>query len=215
MSQPMLQFESVQKYYKSFLALDIPSLNIAEGLWWVQGVNGSGKTTFMKMVAGMIPFGGSIVYKEKLTIKQQRVKYLTAVSYAEAEPLYPPFLTGADLVQLFCMTKRVSVTETYSFLSQLNLTDALKNTVGGYSSGMVKKLSIALAFAGNPSLILLDEPFITIDVDAVETLRQVIANKHKTGISFIISSHQTAETDQIAFTGRLIANDRTIIQARI
>ena len=57
----MLQFENIKKYYGSFLALEIPYLSINKGLWWVQGENGSGKTTFLKMIAGLHPFTGDII----------------------------------------------------------------------------------------------------------------------------------------------------------
>ncbi|MGI8634655.1 MAG: ATP-binding cassette domain-containing protein, partial [Segetibacter sp.] len=57
----MLQFVDVHKFYGSFLAVHIPSLTIEEGVWWVQGENGSGKTTFLKMIAGLHPFTGRII----------------------------------------------------------------------------------------------------------------------------------------------------------
>ena len=65
--------------------------------------------------------------------------------------------------------------------------------MSSYSSGMLKKLSLVLAFIGNPVLILLDEPFITLDMDAVRGLQQLIEQKQAAGVSFCISSHQDLE----------------------
>src|SRR3954465_3344407 len=105
----MLSFENIKKYYGNFLALKIPSLSIEQGLWWLQGENGSGKTTFLKMIAGLHPFTGNITLGEKFSLKKQRQQYIKAVNYAEAEPLYPTFLTAKDLVCLFCYTKGGSI----------------------------------------------------------------------------------------------------------
>ena len=206
----MLHFKNVQKYYSSFLALDIPDLSIDEGLWLLQGENGSGKTTFLKMIAGLHPFSGDIYIADRYSIKKQRLQFIRRINYAEAEPLYPPFLTGKDLVTLFCKTKQGKVEEATEMLEQLHVFDAYKKPLGTYSSGMVKKLSLVLAFIGNPKVILLDEPLITIDASALEVICSIISKKFEEGISFLITSHQKVQGDQLTFTGVLKASDQHI-----
>ena len=206
----MLQLNNVQKHYGSFLALEIPSLLIEEGVWWVQGQNGSGKTTFLKMIAGIHPFTGSIVLQDRFTLKKQRQQFVRSVNYAEAEPLYPSFLTAKDLVELYCETKDGSIDEAKWLLQELNVFDAYNQAVGSYSSGMIKKISLVLSFLGQPKIILLDEPLITIDVEAIATICSLINNKHKEGVSFIISSHQTASNNQLHYTGILKAENKAI-----
>ena len=71
----------------------------------------------------------------------------------------------------------------------------LKNKLNTYSSGMLKKLSLLVAFVGDPKLVLLDEPFITLDTDAVSALDQIIANCYQNGVSFLISSHQALQLE--------------------
>ena len=206
----MLHFENIRKYYESFLALEIPSLTIENGLWWVQGENGSGKTTFLKMIAGLHPFGGNIILNNQFSLKKQRQQYLKSVNYAEAEPLYPAFLTAKDLVQLYGYTKNGDINDAQQLLKQLHVFDAYKQPFGSYSSGMIKKVSLTLAFIGRPKVILLDEPLITIDTNAVSTICSIIKDKQKEGISFIITSHQPIPADQLAFTGMLLAEHKTI-----
>jgi ABC-2 type transport system ATP-binding protein len=70
---------------------------------------------------------------------------------------------------------------------------------GGYSAGMLKKLSISLAFAGNISWILLDEPFAFIDQETEEKLIRLINKRNATGINFIITSHHELIHDEIKF----------------
>ena len=76
---------------------------------------------------------------------------------------------------------------------------------------MIKKLSLALAFTGNPQLILLDEPLITIDVDAVNIICSMIQGMVEQNISFIITSHQSVEQHQLSFNQTLLAADRTVV----
>ena len=209
----MLQLQNVQKSYRNFLALDIPSLTISPGLVWLQGENGSGKTTFLKMVAGLVPYQGNIVLDTQYSLNKQRTQFLSLVNYAEAEPLYPSFLTAMDLLKLYCYSKKGSLQHTMEMLKQLHLTeDVINKPVATFSSGMIKKLSLALAFVGNPKLILLDEPFITIDVHAVDVLCNIIQTRCKAGVSFIITSHQSVSTAQLNFAETFSATNRTILK---
>jgi ABC-2 type transport system ATP-binding protein len=225
----MLQFRKVEKYYGAHLALTVPDLDLQKGMYWIQGENGSGKTTFLKMLAGLHPFKGEIYLatsklgvgnyeltrselegvgllsgsEKSLSILKDRNEFLKRVNYAEAEPLYPPFLTAKDLVELYGATKKADIDAAKQQLEELHILDAYLQPVGTYSSGMVKKLSLVLAFMGNPDWILLDEPLITIDVAAVELVCKWINDWHaKKGISFLISSHQSF-SDGLHFTGKL------------
>ena len=206
----MLTFTNVQKYYGGFLAIDIPTLSLEEGLWWVRGANGTGKTTFLKMIGGLLPFTGSIILNNDCDIRRQRQQFVKLVNYAEAEPLFPPFLTAADLVELYCETKKGDIQYARELLKQLQVYDAYKKQIGTYSSGMVKKVSLVLAFIGEPKLILLDEPLITLDFQAVNTVCSIINDCYQNGVSFIISSHQTLHDNQLFFTGDLLAEKRTV-----
>lgn len=206
----MLQFEKVKKYYGTFLALDIPTFSLDNGLWWLKGENGSGKTTFLKLIAGLLPFNGDISINNKYSIRKQRQQFVRLVNYAEAEPLYPTFLTARDLVELYVKTKGGDINEARESLKELHVLDAYERPLGSYSSGMIKKVSIVLAFIGEPEFILLDEPLITIDATSVETICSMINRKLEQGISFIISSHQEVNKQQLTFAGMLKAENRAI-----
>ncbi|MGI8635249.1 MAG: ABC transporter ATP-binding protein, partial [Segetibacter sp.] len=160
------------------------------------------------------PFTGRIILNSKFDIKKQRRQFVKQVNYAEAEPLYPSFLTAKDLVELYCETKGGDIRQALELLKQLRVLDAYDKTIGSYSSGMVKKLSLVLAFIGQPKVILLDEPLITIDVSAVNTICNMINDSFKKGVSFIITSHQPLTSEQLAFTGTLLAENRTIHKNR-
>ncbi|MBS1509090.1 MAG: ABC transporter ATP-binding protein [Bacteroidetes bacterium] len=188
----MLHFLNVKKIYGTHAVIDMPSLQLASGIYWLRGANGSGKSTFLKMAGGLIPFEGEITIDD-IHLKRNPTEYRRAVSYVEAEPLYPYFVSGLDLVHFFTYTRKADKKSTDQLVEAIGIGRFYKDPIGTYSSGMVKKLSLVLAFIGQCRFIFLDEPLVTLDQAAVETLYQLIGEYHREGTGFIITSHQLVE----------------------
>jgi ABC-2 type transport system ATP-binding protein len=193
----MLIIQNLKKEYGSHLILDVPDLKFDTGLFWVKGANGSGKSTLLKITSGMIPFEGDVNI-DGIDLRKQSTDYRRLVNYAEAEPLYPPFLTGQDLISFFTSTRKARKEEVDALIQKFNINSFIKNPIGTYSSGMVKKLSLVLAFIGQPKYILLDEPLVTIDKESVPILYDLVKLYFNKGINFIFTSHQAFELEGIA-----------------
>lgn len=207
----MLRFEQIKKQYSTTTVLSVDSLTVNNGLVLLQGDNGSGKTTLLKIIAGLLPFEGNIIFNDTFSLKKQRLQFIRNINYAEAEPLYPGFLTAKEIVKLFCHAKKANIQFIENLLEQLHIADVYNKRVSTYSSGMVKKLSLALAFAGEPAWILLDEPLITIDKHSITTICNMINDKHANErISFLITSHQNFNTSNLSFTSRLLVQDHSV-----
>ncbi|PUZ22761.1 ABC transporter [Chitinophaga parva] len=206
----MITISGFEKSYQGRLALKIPSLALPGGVYWLRGANGSGKSTLLKAMAGLLDFKGSIVLQEKVDLKKQDVAYRRRVNFAEAEPVFPEFLTGQEMVSLFAAAKRAPATQPQAYLDSIGLTPDLERPVGAYSSGMLKKLSLALAFLGQPDWILLDEPLITMDAAALEVLYQWIAACRAAGVHFILSSHQALDATFLPGLQTLVVEDKTV-----
>ena len=185
----MLQITGYTKYYGPQLVLEIPSLKLDNELYWVKGNNGAGKTTFLKSVAGLLPFNGNIFF-DQFSLKKQRQFYLNEVSFAEAEPQYPPFLTGSDMIRFFRQVRKDNTERTGQLVTRFQMKEFIDAKLATYSSGMMKKLSLVLALLGEPKLILLDEPFITLDTEAVTSVTELIHEFRMNGIGFLMSTHQ-------------------------
>lgn len=206
-----LSFTNYRKIFGAVEVLKINDLTLEAGIYWVKGENGSGKTTLFKSIAGIIDFEGNIVLNLNLNSQKQTVEYRKLVNYAEAEPLFPEFLTGKDLINLFAEAKNAPASQSEFYLSEMKMQSYINEPVGAYSSGMLKKLSIVLAFLGNPQLILLDEPLITLDTDSLKILYSWIEKKYvEEGVSFMISSHQALNFDSGIVTKTLIVENRTL-----
>jgi ABC-2 type transport system ATP-binding protein len=207
----MLKLQQIQKKYYETLILNIPQLELSPGIYWVQGGNGVGKTTCLKIIAGLIPFEGDVLVKNTVSSKKDPVRYRQEVNYAEAEPLYPGFLTGRDLLRLHTSAKGKGHEDITAMAPEMRIPAFLNNPVSSYSSGMLKKLSLLLAFTGAPSLILLDEPLITLDQDAIPVLYEWVRRFHiQHGVSFFITSHQLIVDGALPVTAALAIENKKI-----
>jgi ABC-2 type transport system ATP-binding protein len=190
----MLRFVDFKKAYGSIRILEIKELTIEPGIYWIRGANGSGKSTLLKTIAGILSFDGDIILKNNISIKKKPVAYRRLVNFAEAEPIFPEFLTGMEMINVFSTAKNAKKGQEEYFIESMGMQDYVHQPIGTYSSGMLKKISIVLAFLGDPELILLDEPLITIDAASLEIIYEWISEKHKaTGCSLLLSSHQALE----------------------
>lgn len=205
----MLHLKEIEKNYNGKVIINVVDFTFSEGNHWIAGVNGSGKTTLLKILCGLLPFAGDAILKGT-SLKRQPVAYRRLVSFAEAEPLYPSFITGIHLVKYYQEIRKASSENIDDLINFSGLRHQLANTVGTYSSGMVKRLSLLLAFIGHVPLILLDEPLSTLDAEAVHTLPGLINNyRRKYGTSFILSSHQ-ALPDALQIDSKYLINNQTI-----
>lgn len=210
MSQPVIALYTVRKNYQDVPVLDIPHLELPTGIYWLQGENGAGKTTCMKVMAGLIPFKGEIRLQETVSSHEHPVQFRRLINYAEAEPFYPAFLTGRDLLELYLNTKGGNRHLIGEIAERMGVHIFVNNPVSTYSSGMLKKLSLLLAFTGNPAVILLDEPLITIDTRTLAILYDLVRTWHAKGVSFLITSHQPLDPEEITITGTLRVADKNI-----
>lgn len=185
----MLSLHQFQKRYQQHLILEIGSLDLPPGAYWIQGENGSGKSTLFKAIAGLIPFEGSICYND-LDNRKHRVAFHQRLGFAEAEPAFPEVLTGRDLVAFAAATKHVAQDEYAALTAAFGIELFYDQAIRTYSTGMLKKLSIALALLGQPELIILDEPYITLDRAGRETLDDILRKRLERGGTLLFSSHQ-------------------------
>ena len=188
----MLTVRKFSKKYSERLILSIPELSFPAGVHWIKGENGAGKSTLFRSIAGLIPFEGSIAFSDGVCMRTQAKKFLQRVTYGEAEPVYPGFVSARDLVTFVGNARHASQAERDSLLESFGINEYWAQPSFSYSSGMLKKVSLAMCFLGDPQVIVLDEPFVTLDASAQQTLASLIRDfvtKKETLI--LISSQQT------------------------
>ena len=171
----MLEIKDLTKVYPGpVAALQGIDLEIGAGMFGLLGPNGAGKTTLMRVLAGLLePTAGSVKLDGDDIIAHPE-KVWARLGYLPQEFGFYPHLTGEGMLLHLLRLKGVNgaveqkrlVAE---LLDRVNLTFAAKRKVKTYSGGMRQRLGLAQAIAGNPRLIIVDEP--TAGLDPEERLR--------------------------------------------
>jgi ABC-2 type transport system ATP-binding protein len=172
---PMLVLRDLVKVYPgSVTALQGVSLSIDSGMFGLLGPNGAGKSTLMRIVAGLLePTSGAVELDgADVTADPQRVR--ARLGYLPQEFGFYPHLTGAAMLEHLLALKGVDAPGgrkrlAGELLERVNLGAAAGRKVKGYSGGMRQRLGIAQAIAGDPRLLIVDEP--TAGLDPEERLR--------------------------------------------
>jgi ABC-type multidrug transport system ATPase subunit len=155
-------------------ALNGVDLDVAPGMFGLLGPNGAGKSTFMKILAGLLePTSGTVTLDGADTLADPRSLW-PRLGYLPQEFGFYPHLSGEAMLDHLLTLKGVDAPGgrkqlVAQLLERVNLTFAAKRAVKGYSGGMRQRLGIAQAIAGNPRLIIVDEP--TAGLDPEERLR--------------------------------------------
>lgn len=208
----VLEISQLTQRYGEREILSIPDFAIEKGIYWIQGENGAGKSTLFRTLAGMLPFEGNVRLDGKYDLKKDPVEYRLRLNLGEAEPLYPSFLTPADLITFVAEAQKAPGGQSDKLIEAFGI-NYLQSPFGSCSSGMVKKVSLLLAFLGDPSLIILDEPLITIDREAREVLFELIKEYHRNGVTFLLSSHQLFEQEGLHVSQSFRLKNKTLIAA--
>jgi len=171
----MLSTRGLVKVYPGpVTALNGIDLDVPPGMFGLLGPNGAGKSTFMKILAGLLePTSGSVTLDGADILKNPESVW-PRLGYLPQEFGFYPHLTGEAMLSHLLTLKGVQAPQgrrklVAALLERVNLTFAAKRAVKGYSGGMRQRLGIAQALAGDPRLIIVDEP--TAGLDPEERLR--------------------------------------------
>lgn len=205
----MLSTRDVVKRYLGKVAVAGISFDVEPGkIYALLGPNGSGKTTWMKMVAGLIkPTMGTITYKGDLIGVETKKK----IAYMSTEPFYYNYMTVNDVGKyyedFFEDFDRMKYNQMVHSMG-LNLKDKSKNL----SSGLAAKLKIAATLSRNAEVFLLDEPLNGIDIIAREHIIKAILEAATNNATLIISSHLVDELEKIIDNAIFIKQGNLVLE---
>ncbi len=192
----MIKISSVCKKYGKHTILDNISINIHPGeCVGIIGANGSGKTTLLSIIAGFLkPESGSITINDKnLSFSSDVLRGY--ISYVPQENPLMEELSALDNLRLWYTGASLNLEEEldHGILKMLGISDFLNKRVSRLSGGMKKRLSIGIALADNPSLLIMDEPSAALDLECKKLIRDYIKNFTRNGGSVLLVSHDEPE----------------------
>jgi ABC-type multidrug transport system ATPase subunit len=165
----MLSIRKLVKVYPGpVAALQGVDLDVPRGMFGLLGPNGAGKTTLMRILAGLLePTSGSVTFDGEEVLGNPQLIW-SRLGYLPQDFGFYPHLTGEKMLKYLLELKGVSAPGglkklARDLLERVNLSFAAKRKVKNYSGGMRQRLGIAQAIAGDPRLIIVDEPTAGLD----------------------------------------------------
>ncbi|RWZ49582.1 ABC transporter ATP-binding protein [Labedella phragmitis] len=193
---PLARLDGVSRRFGDTLALDDVTLEIAPGcILGLLGPNGAGKSTILSLLDGRRrPTSGRVELFGRSPsdpVARQRL------GCTPQETGLPDTLRVSEVID-FVGAHFEQTTETTSLVEEFGLAPILKKQTGALSGGQRRRLAVALAFVGNPRLVLLDEPTTGLDVEARHTLWDALRRQHDRGATIVVTSHYLEEIEALA-----------------
>ena len=206
----ILTTKELGKNFKNKHVLNQINIHVPEGkIYCIMGPNGAGKSTLLKMISGIEkPTEGDINFKGE-NWKREDLK--TIGSLIEEPGLFDN-LTVEDNIKLKLKLHHVENKDQEQILNTLGFGDHNQEKVKGFSTGMRQRLGIALAFMGNPDLVVLDEPTNGLDTFGIHELRELLMLEKKQGKTTIIASHMLSEVQKVADRIAILGNGELLLE---
>jgi len=209
------------KSYGAYPGVWDVSLTVERGtLHGFLGPNGSGKTTTMKCVMGLLRKTSGLirVFGEEPHGDAWEMK--KRVGYMPESPAFPAYLKGREVLLTYGRIRATSdgarlKEESTLLLQQVGLAYAAEKPVGKYSRGMQTRLGIAVAMLGEPDLLILDEPTEGLDPMGVTDVRNLLKGLVSEGRSVLLSSHQLPEVKQMCGKVTVVNKGSTVVEGSV
>lgn len=198
----VLETDALTKRYRNFTALDGLSMHIPKGaIYGFVGRNGAGKTTLIRLVCGLQEptQGGYKLYGEENTSKKITAVRRRMGAVVETPSIYLDMTARENILQQYQVLGIKSKNGVEELLHLVGLSDTGKKKAKNFSLGMRQRLGIAVALAGDPDFLVLDEPVNGLDPQGIIEMRELIVKLNRErGITVLISSHILDELARLA-----------------
>lgn len=191
---PELRARSLTKHFSGVVAVRHVDFTLSPGeIVGYLGPNGSGKTTTLRMIAGLVEPSSGRVEIDGRNVRDDLIAFRHELGYVPEEPYLYPFLSGREYLELIGrlreVPERLLAMKIDGFLKLFGLSSAADQAIASYSKGMRQKIVISGALLHDPAVVLFDEPESGLDVTTTLVLRHLIRILAGRGKAILYSSH--------------------------
>lgn len=216
----LFQFSNVTKIYGAVTALRGLTLAVPAGAVGLLGPNGSGKTTMIRTLLGLIPINegsGEVLGKD---IQRHQLEIRREVGFAPEDECLFPHTEGVEFVayagELVGMSRTDALQRAHETLDYVGLGEARYRKVETYSTGMKQRLKLASAIVHDPKLLILDEPTNGMDPDGRQEIIELARDlSHNKGMSLLFSSHLLPDVEAVCNYVIVLAAGKLLAQGEI
>ena len=193
--ETILSTTALKKHYGPIKSVNGLDLKIEQGaVYGLLGPNGSGKTTTLGMLLGIIkPSSGAYSWFDNGDHDSNRKR----IGALLEQPNFYPYLSGEQNLKVVAKIKGVDETTIDGILASVNLLERKKSPARTYSLGMRQRLALASALLGDPDVLLLDEPTNGLDPQGIAEVREFITQQSAGGRTIILASHILDEVEKV------------------
>jgi Cu-processing system ATP-binding protein len=209
----VIRFDALTKRFGANRGVEDLTLSAGAGeIVALLGPNGSGKTTSLKVAAGLVrPTSGRVLAGDP-GVSTAHPAARRLVSFLPQRVGFPESLTGGEIVEFYRRLRGASPERARDVLRTASLNGAAGRHVGGYSGGMIQRLGLAVAALPDADVLLLDEPTSSLDSDGLDAFHALATRWRDAGRTVLFSSHQLGDVERLAsriavlVDGRLVAD---------
>lgn len=199
MSNVILRAENLEKNFRDLRAVNNINFSLEKGdVFGFIGPNGSGKTTTIRMILGLLKADKGNVYINGHSIKDEYYEAVSSVGALVEGPAFYEYMTAEENLECFGSYSKGVTKERINYLLKLvGLSQRGKDKVKEFSLGMKQRLGIAQALLNEPELLILDEPTNGLDPEGIKDIRKLIKDLSNDGVTVFVSSHMLSEIENV------------------
>ena len=199
---PLISARELTKRYPGVVALDALTVDLEPGIIGFVGANGAGKSTFIRILLGLLAPTSGTVNVLGMDVAAQRMQVRGLVGYMPEHDCLPLDVSGADLVthmgQISGLPFSSSRERAAEMLRHVGLYEERYRLIGSYSTGMKQRVKLAQALVHDPKLLLLDEPTNGLDPEGREEMLALVERTGREfGIAVMVTSHLLGEIERV------------------